>query len=295
MSESEAPETKRNAQWVVAATCCALVLLVVSGGVFAMRDRLLVEARQEAREQTNEREKLSRRIDALQSSFDNLSSAAKPDGDALAALTDRLTETNTKLDALAARIETLEKKVEEKKPEPAAAAVAAPAPTPAPVAAPQPVSGASELLALKLSAMSGRSFASELAAWSKLHPEAKKETETLSTVAESGIPSEADLNQKLREAIDNAVQSKKVDDVSLAGKINTHLAGLVSIKKTNDSNAYATLRKDVLRDDIPTLMRSVEGMDATTRAPLEEWLKTARNRADALAALNALDSYGGHN
>ncbi len=267
--------------------CTVVVLIVIAGGGLALRNELFAFAGQQAKLQADAREKLAARIDALEGA----STAAKPDDAAMAALNTKLTETATQLDALSTRIEALEKKAQAA---PAPVAAAAPAPAaPTVVATPAAPAPSNELSALKLAALSGQNFSAELAAWNKRHPETAKQTAILSLFAESGIPSEAAMNQQLREAIDAAVQSKKIDDVSVIGKINTHLAGLVSIKKTSDASPYATLRSDALKDDLPTLIRSVEALDEPTRAPLASWLKTAQNRADALAALNNLDHQGG--
>ena len=277
----EPAEPTHSATWLVAATCGAIVLLIVTGGVFAMRDRLLTEAREESHQQTTAREKLSTRIDTIQATLDGLSAQPKAAGDTTE-LNEKLADVTSKLDALTARMDALEKAAAEKKQAPAPIA----APQPAPIA-PHP---SIDLATLKLAALSGKNFTPELAAWNKLHPETLETTAALSSVAESGIQSEATLNRQLREALDMAIAKTTVDDVSLAGKINTHLAGLVSIKKSGDAGPYATLRRDVLREDIPTLTHSVEALDDTARKPLAAWLQLAHARSAALAALAALDT-----
>ncbi len=300
MDDSETPPiAKPPSVWGVALTTSALVLLLVAGGAFTLVDRLQVEAQTEAATQTTAREKLAAQLSSLQSSVDALGSQPKADNETLAAIDTKIADISTKLDALAIRVEELEKK-----PEPAPqAAIAAPAPvaaspaTPAPAVAPTAAAadeiGTTNITTLKLAVLSGKPFAAELAAWAKKHPEAAKQTFTLASIAETGLMSESDLNRKLRAALDDVGASKKVDDTSLAGKLNTHLAGLVSIKKAGEVGVYDGLRKNVLRDDIASLTRQVEELDDAARKPLETWLSEAHTRRDALDALAKLDAGSG--
>jgi hypothetical protein len=295
MDELQTPSpTKQGSHWIIAATCGALVLLVTVGGVIAMRDRLLAEARDEAASQTAAREKLAARIDSLQSNLDALAAAPKPDAETLAALDTKITEMAAKIDALSVRVDELAKA-----PEPVAPVAVVPPPAPAAVVAPAAsptadVAGAPNITTLKLAVLSGKPFAAELAAWAKQHPEAAKQTFTLATIAESGLMSEADLNRKLRAALDDVTASKRVDDASMAGKLNAHLSGLITIKKSGDVDAYDALRNNVLRDDIASLTLAVEALDDEARKPLEPWLSEARARRDALDALAKLDAGSGH-
>lgn len=299
--------TKPTSRWVVAATCTALLVLLMAGGGFALHDRLQASLRAEIANQTTAREKLTARLDNVQNSLDALASQPKADSSTVDA---KLTELTSTLGALTTRLEALEKKAAEA-PAPIAATsnaaapspvVATVAPTPSLVAATPPPAAiapadepatTNELSTLKLAVLSGKPFAGELAAWAKHHPDSAKQTFALAAIAESGLASESDLNRKLRAALDDATASKKIDDVSLAGKINTHLAGLVSIKKTGQMGVYDALRRDVLREDIATLTRNVEALDESARKPLEPWLIEARTRRDAIAALATLDA-GSH-
>jgi len=293
MTEIETlPPTKNPSPWGVALTCCALVLVLVAGGIFTLRDRMLVDAQIEAATQTAAREKLAAQVSALQSTVDAISSQPKADAEVLTALDAKITDVTAKLDAVSVRVDELAKT-----PEPAtqAAAVApiAPAPVATPTPAPLDAIGATNVTTLKLAVLSGKPFAAELAAWAKQHPEAAKQTFTLASVAESGLASESDLNRTLRAALDDVTTSKKIDETSLAGKLNTHLAGLVSIKKTGQVNVYDALAKNVLRDNVATLTRAVEALDDVARKPLEPWLSEAHARRDALEALAKLDAGSG--
>jgi hypothetical protein len=293
MNEIETPKPiTPPSPWLVALTCSVLVLVLAAGGMLAMRDRLLADASDVAATQTTAREKLAERLDGLQRSVDSISTQPQTDGEALAAITTKIADLSTKLDALNARVDEMAKK-----PEPIAQAPALPAAAPA-IAAPNPTpieaANTPSLTSLKLAILSGKPFAAELATWAKQHPEAAKQTFALASIAESGLMSEADLNRKLRATLDDAAASKKIDDTSLAGKINTHLAGLISIKKAGQVNVYDTLRKNVLRDDITTLILAVEALDTAARKPLEPWLTEARTRRDALDALAKLDAGSGY-
>ncbi len=293
MTELEtASPTKPTSPWGVAVTCSALVLILTAGGVFALRDRMLADVRDESATQTAAREKLATQLSTLQSSVDAIGSQPKADSEALTALDNKITDLTTKLDTLSARVDEMAKTPE---PAPQAAPIAAPiAPQPVPITPVVDAAGTTNITTLKLAVLSGKPFAAELATWAKLHPEAAKQTFALASVAESGLMSESDLNRKLRAALDDVTSSKKIDDTSLAGKLNTHLAGLISIKKAGEVNVYDALRKNVLRDDITTLTLAVEALDDAARKPLEPWLAEAHARRDALDALAKLDVGSGH-
>ena len=259
-------------RWLPAIVCSVVVCAIAAGGSYMLRTELLTAITSDHARQADERNKLAARLDALQSSVETISGQPKPDTDAI---TTQFADVNTKLSTLSDRVTALEKKPE-------------PAPAPTPVVTTAPVADSS---ALKLAATSGKPFASALAAWQKLHPKADAQiTAPLAATAQSGIPSDAELNQRLRDALDDAVHSTKVDDVSFIGKMNTHLAGLVSIKKSADAGPYAKLRAEVMREDSDTLIPEVEKLSDQDRKPLENWLTVARARRDALAALSKLDA-----
>ena len=278
MTESPPSTTSLASRWWPAIICSLVVALAVVAYAYQMHGELLAEIKATSNKQSDERSKLSARVDALQSSLATVSGQPKVDTEALSG---QFTEMNSKLSTLGDRIATLEKK-----PEPAPAA-----PAPAPPAAP---AAANDSAALKLVATSGKPFTVELAAWQKAHPKVDAQTTApLAVTAQSGIPSEAEMNGRLRTALDEAAHNKKIDDVSLIGKINTHLSGLVSITKTADAGPYEKLRAEVMREDIATLTSDVERLKDADRKPLEDWLTIAHARRDALAALDHLDTTGG--
>lgn len=291
MNES-APQEHHHRNWAVALTCTALVLLIFVGGLIALRDQMLKTAREEVRQQTLEREKLASRIDTLQSSLDTLSSQSKPENAAgLHDLTAKLAETTDTLTALGNRVETLEKKLSEAKPEAALVPPPPPAPVPAPAApAPTPIISApmAEIAALKAAVLSGKPYADALDGYAKTHPEQTNQLAPLTGFAASGLPSEADLMRQLNELLDAKQQPATVDDTSLVGKINTHLKGLVSIKKTSQDDPLAALRKQAAHEDLPTVAHEIARLDMPAESPLGQWLEKARARRDALAALDTL-------
>ncbi|MFZ4540440.1 MAG: hypothetical protein ACOYNL_01355 [Rickettsiales bacterium] len=286
----DAPAPRPSSPWKVAATCGALMLLVVAGGVLAVRDKLLVEIEAQDAAQSQEREKLAAKLGAMQGSIEAIANQARPNNESLSGLDTKISEMNAKLDTLNARVETLETQPQ---------SVAIPAPVAFAPRPPEPVATTATVMpdsfaALKLAMLSGKPFAAELAIWAKQHPEAAKQTVMLGGVAESGIASEADLNRKLRAALDDAAADRKVDDTSMAGKINTHLAGLVSIKKSGQVDTYSQLRRNVLREDVATLTRGVEALSDEARKPLEPWLSEAKARREALDALAAIEPGSAH-
>jgi uncharacterized coiled-coil protein SlyX len=311
MDTDETPNAKPISPWTIALVCSALVLLVAAGGAFSLRDKLLSKVSEDIKAEQSTREKLAARIDTLQSTLDALSNQPKTDSETLGALNTQLAETSSKLDILTSRVDGLEKQLDGFKPTvvpappafaptpPPMPPAATPAPTPAlpeaaPVSAVPPIAGHAELTTLKLAALSGKPFASELVAWTKLNPEHEKKVSVLTEFAANGIISEVDLTRKLREALDTQSQTITVDDTSVAGKINTHLKGLVRIKKANSADPLTELRKAVLRDDAETLTRGVERLNDADRAPLEAWLKQARARRAALDEVSKLSTETSH-
>lgn len=274
--------------WMTAAVVSALVLVATIGSVFAIRERLMAQMHKALAEEAAAREKLANKLADVESKLEGFSTTPKIDGAALEAMQTQLSETNGKLEALAARADNLEKQLAEFKPMPVAAPVeAAPKPDTAAEAKPtsSPTSDA-ELVALIAAAKSGKPFADELAAYATLRPE--QNLDALRDTAPDGIASETALAKALLEIIGNKHATQKIDDTSTVGKINTHLKGLVTIQKANVKDAYSELRKDAAREDIETLIRRVERLDDADRAPLEDWLKQAKQRRDALEMLDIL-------
>jgi hypothetical protein len=283
MSESHMSPDANSSRWIVAATCSVLVILVTIGSVFAMRDRLLAQTRETTREQTAAREKLEARVDRLQSDLEALSTQAKPDAAALESIQSTLAEGDSKLAVLTARVDALEKKAQEKPPEPA------PAPVVVPAAAEKSLPSA-QVSILKLAALSGDPFPRELQDWLKLHPTTEKQVAPLTQVAANGIVSEDALSRKLIAILDEKPTPAPVDDMSMTGKINTHLKGLVSIKKTTAPDSYETLRTLAQQNDINGAERAIETLSESERAPFAAWLTLAQQRRAALDALSSLTS-----
>lgn len=277
------------------ATAAGLMLLLLVGAAFALGDQLMATTRAEALTQTKEREKLARRIEEMQSTVAELKAQTPPDAAAMDSLRLALSQTQESIAALGERIVVIEKKIDEKKLDPSFAPLnfAPPgvAPTPAPNAAAQALTAFTDL---KLAAISGKPFARELAAWVKLHPTPDDNLRVLSDVATHGIISEAELSRQLLALLDAIVPQVPVaEDTSTLGKINSHLKGLVHIKKTV-SDPYATLRKAALHEDVEIMTRDAEALSDNERAPLEPWLKLAHAHIAALDALSTLTPNAGY-
>lgn len=268
MDEIKAEETSR---WIGAAACSALVLLVSIGSLFAMRDQLVEQSRADARAQDQARVKIITRMDAMQSVVEALAAQQQPDITALDSL-------RNALDALTMRVEVLEKTAAEKKPEPSPQSSS----SPPPYTAPQ-----SDIDALRLAALSGQPFTEELAAWEKNNPDMVKNVTALRDVAATGITSEAELSRRLLDTLEKKPQAAPVDDSNMIGKINTHLKGLVSIKKTA-ADHYAELRIEAQRGNTASLMQRIEQLRESERAPLADWLERAKARRTALDTLTQL-------
>lgn len=267
-------DRERTYHWITAVVASAFVLLVAMGGAFALRDRLLADTRSELTKQDEARDKLAARLDALESAIAELKNGPAAD---TKVVDDKLTGINEQLDTLTKRIDALEKKPEEKKQDTSSAALSS-------------VRGEDSAARLKLAALSGKSFAGELTDWLKSHPDQAPMVDTLRMFASGGIPSEAELARELAALLGTRAEAKKVEDESTVGKINTHLKGLVTIKKASTEDTYSDLRKEVLTEDLATLERHVERLPETDRAALLDWQKHVRDRR---AALDALDSLAG--
>ncbi|MES2985044.1 MAG: hypothetical protein V4735_07655 [Pseudomonadota bacterium] len=271
-------DDKQTSKWIVAATCSSLVLLMAVGGIFALRDQLFAQARADSAKQTAEREKLATRLSALDSELEALAQSTKPDSAPIDAL-------STKIDELNHRIDLIEKAAAEKKPEPAPVAPA-PIVVAPPVAAPLAATETSPPLTTLV--LSGKPFTAELDAWQKAHPNTTDGLSALAPFAEKGLPTEAQLIDKLRDVLDAIPTTASGDVGPLANKINTQLSGLITIKKTAPADPYAALRTNALRDDYTSLLREVEQLPLTTRAPFTAWLQAAHARAAAVSALATL-------
>lgn len=282
---SESPHGKSTLTLLVITLTVLLLLLV---GLFVVRTRLNAQLQSNATAQDAALEKLATRITGIETRVEELSRNASPDA---AATNETLVDAQKSLEAVTARLDALEKTIGDTRPAltvavapPAAPAQAAPIPTATASTSPAVLTPWN---ALKLAALGGQPYASALDAWASTR-KPTQETDVLRSFAQSGIPTEGALLQQLDTALDHASKrSPTVDDVSLVGKINTHLAGLVSIKKSDTADVYAALRRARTRGDIGMVMREVDQLDASARAPLADWFAAAQSRQQLLALLNA--------
>lgn len=278
----ETPDSPSRSLPLTGILLVAVLILLV--GLWVVQSRLRGEIREAAQQQAGRHEKLAARMDSLATRLAALEQAPRPDHDAAAALA----PLTSNLQTLAGRLEELEKAAAAKKAE-ALPVVITPAVTP-----PARQSAEAALRALIFAAMTGKPYARELGAWSALSHTESTESPRLHAFAESGIPGEIDLIRQLRDALDHPGARPAVDDVSLVGKINTHLAGLVSIKQTTPADPYTALRAQLDHATLETLLGEVERLDEPARAPLAAWVGTVKTRAEVLAAFQQLDTRDGY-
>lgn len=272
-------DDRQTSKWIVAATCSTLVLLMAVGGVFALRDQLFAQARADAAKQSAERDKLASRIAALET-------VSSGSGTSDPAASEQTAALHAQIDELTKRLEALEQPAPvAQKAEPAPPTPPPPAPTVAPVAEPAPLASKGNEGALLVAAIiSGKPYDASLITWQKDHPKALDTAMLLQPFAEKGLPSEQELISNLREQLEAIPASETEEPGGLVSKLNTHLAGMVSIKKTN-RDPYATLRAQVMSESTATLLHSIDQLPEAERKPFTEWRDLARARAAVIAAL----------
>ena len=284
-------ETPHASSKLTAIAGTLAVLLIVLVALFILRDRMRAEIRESTREQTIAQEKLSTQLDTLKRSVDDLARAEKPSDESLASMDTKMADVNNTVAALSRRLEAMEIKTSEGKSEPLP--VATPPAAALPIAPNVVTAPTSTFTTLALVALSGKPYAAQLDAWEKAAAPDAKKSAILRAFAQSGIPSESEILRQCRNALDNrATEPATVDDVSMVGKINTHLAGLVSIKKSDPltNDAYGTVRTALERADIARVIEAIERLDEPSRVPLDAWLKTAKARAEVLGVLSTANA-----
>lgn len=217
-------ETPHGSSKLIAIASVLAVLLVMVVALFILRDHMREQIAASGQEQSRMVEKLATELQAVKSSLESLASTTQPTSESLTAFDAKLTQLSTTLDTMNTRLEALEKKPAEVKAEPLPVVVTPGAPSPSIPTAQGPASQAFTNLALM--ALSGKPYAPELDAWEKATSPDATTVSTLRSFAQSGIPSETEVIRELRRTLDTLkAQPATVDDVSMVGKINTHLAG----------------------------------------------------------------------
>jgi BMFP domain-containing protein YqiC len=275
--DDETPIVKSTSPWLAAITCGALVAIAGASGAIIMRTQILMQVSADAARARSTLTDLQNRVTTLESQTATLAQAAQPDPAPLNALRSGLDTTGKQLADLTARIDTLEKK-------PALVVTAAPAPAPASAGSMSATSYASLASAVR----SGAPFADALAAWKHDHSVTPDAIAPLEQAAASGVPSDSMLRSQLQAALVTISPNASGDDGhGLIDRVNTHLAGLVSIKKQSADN-YDTLRADVATAEIATLKREILQLPPQARAPFAAWLAAVQTHDEALAALVSL-------
>lgn len=282
------PLPKQSPQWIIAATCSALVLVATAGGIFAMRDRLLADARDSAQSQKEAMDAVDRRMDRLQASISKLENEPKLDAAAVDGLKSDLAEMKTGIEALQKHEEAIETRIK------ALEDSAATAQKEAEKKAAQNVA-TGDATELKMIALSGNPYLEQWAAWAAKHPHETAKYPHLKTFAATGIPLASDMRANLRSALKDVKLPAKIDDTSFIGKLNTHLHGLISIRKTGDSDEANALRAIAGQEDLEKTVAEIEASGALEDSKaLSDWHNDYLARKQALEELDGLGAEHAH-
>lgn len=252
----------------------SVVTAILTGGVcVAMRQELQEQMLSTALAQQDANEKLSRKVSALEAQIGELSARPTTDTATIDGLRSELGSAKTTIGELNERIATLEKK-----PEPVATSVTV-------------ATATTTLSALKSAVLAGSVYEAELDIWEKEHPKSGKRVAKLRDYADNGLPTEESLRAELRKLLTQSDEtSSAFPEKSLVARINTHLPGLVTIKKKSSlAPELKTLREGMNDVSLDVLKSQVMSLPDTQKAAFAGWLKTAEGRAAALTELNALE------
>lgn len=273
--------------WFAALIVSACLLFLVLGGVYALRNQLLDALREDGQAQTAERQKLAQRIETLEQSLDALHNQPKAEDDALA---NKLSETTHTLEGLSTRLDSLEKKVSELPPPAAPAPASSSAAPTTSDTHPSAETPEGSVAALLRAANSGKPFTAEWEAFFAAHATKATTLTHLASAASHGIPSEAALRNALRETLQTALPAPRVEDTSFAGKLNSHLGGLISIKRSGEDRLIA-LHQAAESSPLESLAEKAAALDlkdSALRQSLADWQQDVENRREALKELTSL-------
>ncbi len=256
---------------IIASVASAVVL---AGLGFTVRQEVLNSTAAAVQQQQAALDKLSTRISALESQTGELAARPTTDVETINNLRTELGTANSTITTLNERITSLEQ-------EPVAPVVVAPSKQP---------SSARE--ALKSSITSGAVFQAELDIWDKEHPKSAVSIPTLRQYADTGIATEASLRSRLKELIARETAATETfPDKSVAARINTHLSGLISIKKkTPAAAAIQALRDGADSLTIGALITQVANVPSPQSGTFAGWLEDAKAHTAAYAELTSLES-----
>ena len=254
-----------------------LALAVVGAGGFALRHELLTKMTVELTQQQDVLTKLTQKVSALESQTASLAALPRPDTNAIETMHSDLTAAQATIAQMTERMTQLEKK---------------------PVEAPKPLATEPEVKVTRTTdnplvayIKSGSPYQSELAAWDKGHAALHDKIPALRAAAPTGIATDEQLRGQFRTLLDQlSAPMTPAADNGIVSRINTHLAGLVTIKKTSPVQPeLATLRTMGDMTTIQALAQHVEQLPATLKPTFTVWLATVRARDAALAELSVLD------
>lgn len=253
----------------------ALATLVIVGGLVVMRQEILAAIAQNAAQQQADLKKLSDKLALFDSRLTAVESAPKSEESAtndkleleLASTKDSLALLQAKLDDIAAK----------------------PAVTPQ---ASAPTAPAVEKHTPSLSELvrSGAPYETALNDWLKERPKAPALT-ALKQHAATGLPTEPALREQFRDIVSHLATLQPVQESDALQKLNTRLAGLITIKKASEQpKEYASLAAVDSTTSLEAMVLKVDALPENARAPFTVWREAVRTRQAALAELTDLSS-----
>ena len=259
---------------LLSAITAAVVVTVAA--VVLVRQELLDTLANESQARQEAADKLARKITALEGRLGALEAAPAPapDTSAIDALRSELQTTKDTIAAQDAKLAALADKP-------------APLPPAAPIAPPAADATTAPLVA---AIGSGMAYQAELAAWDKAHPARTAQLKALRGFASGGVPSEASLRDQFREIVARLdVPQQAAEEPKLVQRLNTHLAGLVSIKKSGEKVPdNASLKSLDSTASLEVMAARVDALPSDAQAPFLLWRDAVRTRAAAMAELTLL-------
>lgn len=261
----------------------ALTCLVLAGAGFMVREQLLARIDAEASMQRMAISDLTKKLERVNQRVDEFSATPHVDTALVDGLKGELGKAKETIDALNARLNTLESK-----PEPTAA------PTPP---EPEKVTVAAHenspfLLALRTAVKGGIAYQAELDIWEKEHPKSAQNTPHLHALASTGVITEVALRRELQTIVETQIAAQsRFEQGSVAEKLNQRLSGLISIKKqTAVAPELAALQAALPTAPLAELTAKVVALPQTLKPEYDVWLARASERNAALIELERLDT-----
>ena len=285
------PTRKR---WPTSLIAILLVGVVFCGALLAVRDEAQTAARAQAIATRDALEPLSKKLSALEGRLAMLESAPKPDLTALDGLRADVSALQATASQLQERATALEKKpVLSSSASPASAAANDPVKS-----SPQTVTSTMQpglTSALKMAVLSGLPYQMALEAWEKAQPGNPVTIPVLRRYAAAGLVTDASLRSQFQEIAEQLTKSapETAEASPFLSRINTHLAGLISIHKTADHVAELTKLAQGNESLTPEqLAAKINALPSDLQTPFASWKAAFASRNAALAELASLPLEG---